>query len=174
MLLLVSRQVASAYIISVQGPRRGRGWGGLQPPHFFGNFKELLRKRCFQPPHFESLFSPPPPHFQSSSAGPAVVRKMRERFQLNVAMQSMHLSKFFHNISPDLSDDNSFAPLVNCDTDSDSDIGSPLHASSPTPKSPRPGNHSRTPLRRNLSLNCDGQKSSAKKKAEFHAVIELR
>ena len=35
------------------------------PPHFFGNFKELLRKRCFQPP------PPPPPHFQSSSAGPA-------------------------------------------------------------------------------------------------------
>ena len=44
-----------------QGPRRGRGRGGLQPPppHFFGNFKELLRKGCFQPPHFESLVSPP-------------------------------------------------------------------------------------------------------------------
>ena len=42
---------------------RARGGGGagegLQPPHFFGNFKELLRKRCFQPPHFKSLFSPP-------------------------------------------------------------------------------------------------------------------
>ena len=43
------------------GPAEGEGLGGLQPPHFFGNFKELLRKRCFQPPHFESLFSPPPP-----------------------------------------------------------------------------------------------------------------
>ena len=45
-----------------QGPRRGRGWGGFSPPPpptFFGNCKELLRKRCFQPPHFESLFSPP-------------------------------------------------------------------------------------------------------------------
>ena len=37
----------------------GAGGGGLQPPIFFGNFKELLRKRCFQPPHFESLISPP-------------------------------------------------------------------------------------------------------------------
>ena len=42
------------------GPAEGEGLGGLQPPpHFFGNFKELLRKRCFQPLHFESLFSPP-------------------------------------------------------------------------------------------------------------------
>ena len=41
----------------------GAGGGGLHPPpHFFGNFKELLRKRCFQPPHF-----------QSSSAGPESV-----------------------------------------------------------------------------------------------------
>ena len=38
---------------------RARGGGGVKPPHFFGIFKELLRKRCFQPPHFESLFSPP-------------------------------------------------------------------------------------------------------------------
>ena len=43
---------------------KGEGQGGfsLPPPHFFGNFKELLRKRCFQPPpppHFESLVSPP-------------------------------------------------------------------------------------------------------------------
>ena len=50
--------------MQTQGPRRGRGWGASAPPpppppHFFGNFKELLRKRCFQPPHF-----------QSSSAGP--------------------------------------------------------------------------------------------------------
>ena len=43
--------------------RGGGGAGGASapPPHFFGNFKELLRKRCFQPPHFESLGSPPPP-----------------------------------------------------------------------------------------------------------------
>ena len=47
------------------GPAEGEGQGGfsLPPPNFFGNFKELLRKRCFQPPppHFESLFKPPPP-----------------------------------------------------------------------------------------------------------------
>ena len=46
--------------IKDQGPRRGRGTGA-SAPHFFGNSKELLRKRCFQPPHFESLVSPPPP-----------------------------------------------------------------------------------------------------------------
>ena len=47
--------------VSKQGPRRGRGWGGFSPPppHFFENYKELLRKKCFQPPHFESLVSPP-------------------------------------------------------------------------------------------------------------------
>ena len=40
----------------------GAGGGGLQPPpHLFRNFKELLRKRIFQPPHFEPLVSPPPP-----------------------------------------------------------------------------------------------------------------
>ena len=41
------------------GPAEGEGQGGLQSPHFFGNFKELLRKRCFHAPHFESQFSPP-------------------------------------------------------------------------------------------------------------------
>ena len=52
---------------------RARGGGGAKTPHFFENYKELLRKKCFQPPHFGSLVSPPPPpppHFQSSSAGP--------------------------------------------------------------------------------------------------------
>ena len=44
----------------------GRGAEAHSPPNFFGNFKELLRKRCFQPPHFETLFTPPPSH-----AGPA-------------------------------------------------------------------------------------------------------
>ena len=29
----------------------GRQWGALAPPlYFFKNYKELLRKRCFQPP----------------------------------------------------------------------------------------------------------------------------
>ena len=59
----------------------GAGGGGFTPPpphtHFFENYIELLRKRCFQPPHFESLASPPPsplpPHFQSSSAGPDLI-----------------------------------------------------------------------------------------------------
>ena len=61
--------------VSRHRARGGRGAEGASappPPHFFGNFKELLRKRCFQPPtsgHFESLVSPP--HFRSSSASPA-------------------------------------------------------------------------------------------------------
>ena len=59
------------------GPAEGEGLEGLeglQPPHFFENYKELLRKKCFQPPppHFESLVTPPP-HFQSSSAGPVPI-----------------------------------------------------------------------------------------------------
>ena len=48
--------------IECTGPAEGEGAAGASAPHFFGNFKELLRKRCFPPP--------PPPHFQSSSAGP--------------------------------------------------------------------------------------------------------
>ena len=44
------------------GPAEGEGLGGLQPPHLFGNFKELLRKRCFQPP--------PPPTLSHYSATP--------------------------------------------------------------------------------------------------------
>ena len=45
----------------VPGPTEGGSRGGFSPhpPFFFGNFKELLRKICFQPPHFESLVSPP-------------------------------------------------------------------------------------------------------------------
>ena len=39
------------------GDERGEGGGRLQPPHFLKNYKELLRKRCFQPPHFEPLVS---------------------------------------------------------------------------------------------------------------------
>ena len=39
--------------------RGGGGAVGASAPHYFGNFKELLRKRCFQQPHFESLFNPP-------------------------------------------------------------------------------------------------------------------
>ena len=48
----------SSGIHAMSGPAEGEGLGGLQPPppHFFGNFKVLLRKRCFQHP-------PPPPHF---------------------------------------------------------------------------------------------------------------
>ena len=61
----VDRNISSSIQIlpALQGPRRGRGWGDFSPPPpththtFFGNFKELLRKRCFQPP-------PPPPHPQ--------------------------------------------------------------------------------------------------------------
>ena len=37
----------------------GAGGGGASAPHFFENYKELLRKKCLQPPHFESLVSPP-------------------------------------------------------------------------------------------------------------------
>ena len=39
---------------------------GLQPYHFFENYKQLIRKKW--PHHFESLVSPH--HFQSSSAVP--------------------------------------------------------------------------------------------------------
>ena len=41
--------------------RGGGGAGGAEapPPHFFENYKELLRKKFFQPPHFESLVSLP-------------------------------------------------------------------------------------------------------------------
>ena len=38
-------------------PDRARGGGGagggLQPPTFFENYKELLRKKCFSPPTFK-------------------------------------------------------------------------------------------------------------------------
>ena len=51
------KHIVPTYSAVRQGPRRGRG-RGASAPHFYGNFKELLRKRCFQPPHFESLFSP--------------------------------------------------------------------------------------------------------------------
>ena len=64
LLTIRNRSVAiKRWITSEQGPWRGRGRGGFSPPpppHFFRNFKELLRNRIFQPPHF-----------QSSSAGPA-------------------------------------------------------------------------------------------------------
>ena len=60
------------------GPAEEEGLGGLQPSHFFENYKEILRERVFSPPpppHYESLVSPPspllpPPHFQSRSAVP--------------------------------------------------------------------------------------------------------
>ena len=41
--------------------RGGAGAGGLQPPHLFGNFKELLRKRCFSPSTLSYYSAPPPP-----------------------------------------------------------------------------------------------------------------
>ena len=60
---LILRQILSLLqIISLSpGPaeREGLG-GGLQRPHFFENYKELLRKT---------------PHFQSSSAVPEVLSK---------------------------------------------------------------------------------------------------
>ena len=57
-LLLFSKQFRRI-LLSYSGPAEGEGLGGLQPPHFFENYKELLRKKCFQPPHFELLVSPP-------------------------------------------------------------------------------------------------------------------
>ena len=45
----------------------GQGGGGGLPPTFFRTFKELLKKRCFQPP---TLSHYSVPHFQSSSASP--------------------------------------------------------------------------------------------------------
>ena len=60
------------FLLKISGPAEGEGQGVLQPPHFFRNFKELLRKRCFQPPPPPPTLShySAPPHFQSSSAGP--------------------------------------------------------------------------------------------------------
>ena len=40
------------------GPAEGEGLGGLQPHPTFLKIIELLRKKCFQPPQFESLVSP--------------------------------------------------------------------------------------------------------------------
>ena len=57
---------------------RARGGGVL-------NFKESLRKRCFQPPPPPP---PPPPHFQSSSAGP--VRSRRFRFWVDERLKPEH------------------------------------------------------------------------------------
>ena len=66
--------VWSGFNMANSGPAEGEGLGGgLQPPHFFGNFKELLRKRCFQPPHPPFWVTIQPPHFQSSSAGPVTI-----------------------------------------------------------------------------------------------------
>ena len=61
------RAVSNQYVINEaelftpQGyrARGGGGAGGALAPHFFENNKELLRKKSFQPPHFESLVSPP-------------------------------------------------------------------------------------------------------------------
>ena len=55
----VERSSNCEFLLKISGPAEGEGQGVLQPPHFFRNFKELLRKICFQPPDFESLFSPP-------------------------------------------------------------------------------------------------------------------
>ena len=63
------------------------GEGGFSYPSFLEILK-LLRKRCFRPPHFESLVSPPPPppHFQSSSACPVI-----PMFALHHDQKSIHL-----------------------------------------------------------------------------------
>ena len=54
---------------TISGPAEGEGQGrGLQPPHFFGNFKELLRKKVFSA--LPLWVTSQPLHFQSSSAGP--------------------------------------------------------------------------------------------------------
>ena len=52
------------FLLKISGPAEGEGEWVLQPPHFFRNFKELLRKRCFQPP------PPPPPTLSHYSAPP--------------------------------------------------------------------------------------------------------
>ena len=51
----------SKKIIDGRGGGAGGGAGGAStpPPHFFENYK-VTEKKCFQLPHFESLFSPPP------------------------------------------------------------------------------------------------------------------
>ena len=86
---------SSAIVDLIPGPGEGPGGGGLQPPHFFGNFKQLLRKLCFQPPHFESLFSPPP-HFQSSSAGPEFMGRSVSSSRLTVLVNRWDLCVHQH------------------------------------------------------------------------------
>ena len=68
-----------SFWILLQGPRRGRG-----SFHFFGNFKELLRKRCFQHP------PPPPPththtHFESLVSSPTFKVAPRALYYLGIA-----------------------------------------------------------------------------------------
>ena len=56
-------------LVNLQGPRRGRGWGGASappppPPHtLFWKLYRVTEKKVLSapPPHFESLASPPPP-----------------------------------------------------------------------------------------------------------------
>ena len=58
--MLRLKEVYSTVFVELPGPAEvGVAGEASSPPHFFGNFKELLRKRCFQPPHFESLVRSP-------------------------------------------------------------------------------------------------------------------
>ena len=57
------------------------------PPHFFGNFKELLRKRCFNsPPPLWVIIQPhpPPPHTHTFKVAPQVLLSLwnSERWRL--------------------------------------------------------------------------------------------
>ena len=68
---------------------QGEGQGELHAPHFFGHFKELLRKRYFQSPlpHFESLVTPPPPpptHTHTFEVAPRALYCHRVSFTVTV------------------------------------------------------------------------------------------
>ena len=64
----------------------GGGGGGSASPHFYENYKELLRKRCFQPPS-------PPPNFQSSSAVRLVIRSQPQKSCVAVVISITCLSQ---------------------------------------------------------------------------------
>ena len=72
-----------------QGRWKGRGWGAYSP-HFFENYKELLRKSAFSShPALRVTGQAPPHHFQSSSAAPE--DKRLERVS--------HASALFHTLT---------------------------------------------------------------------------
>ena len=110
-LVIPSCMSSESTILHSQGLRRERK-PPPPSPHVFGNFKELLRKRSFQPHHFESLLSlhphhPPPhththththTHFQNSSAGPVSIEDRRRRCTKLCSYLSTYVAEVWRNL----------------------------------------------------------------------------